>query len=686
VRKIDVMDNPLLLSKGLPLFSRISPEHIAPALEQTLEGNRDTLHVLLQKSGSNPTWENLVEPLEEMENRLSRVWSPVRHLHSVRDSEELRKAYEKALAQLTEYSTELAQNEDLYRAIKTLYEGPNGKQLNPAQQKLLHDMLLQFRLGGVGLPQAQKVRYARIQQELSQLGTRFEQNLLDATQAWSKHITAVENLSGLPESSLNMLQQAAHEEDKDGWLLTLQMPSYIAIITYADDRELRREIYEAYSTRASCQGPTGAQWDNTGIIEQLLRLRHEQAQLLGFANYAERSLATKMAETPQTVISFLNDLAVRARSMAEREFRELQEFAAPGLGGDRLQAWDIAYYAEKLREQRFDLSQQALKPWFPAPQVISGMFEIVKRLYGIDIVETKGVDVWHPDVSFYEIRDSTGQLRGQFYLDPYARRNKRGGAWMDECANRFRRKRELQIPVAYLVCNLSPPGKDRPALLTHEEVITLFHEFGHGLHHMLTLVDYPSVAGINGVEWDAVELPSQFMENWCWEKPALDLISGHYQTGEPLPVELMERLRQSRNFQAAMQLMRQLEFSLFDFRLHLEYDPDSGINPQALIEEVREQVAVVKPPSYNRFQNGFSHIFAGGYAAGYYSYKWAEVLSADAFSKFEENGIFDSETGRDFMQNILERGGSEKAMDLFIRFRGRKPQIESLLKHHGIAA
>jgi oligopeptidase A len=680
------MDNPLLQSKGLPLFSCIRPEHITPAMQSILDENRETLHVVLQKAGKNPNWGNLVEPLEEMEDRLSRVWSPVRHLHSVRDSEELRKAYELALAQLTEYSTELAQNEDLYRAIKQLYEGPNGKNLDKAQQKLLRDMLLQFRLGGVGLPQEKKSRYARIQQELSKLATRFEQNLLDATQAWSKHITALEKLSGLPESSLNMLQQAAQEEDKDGWLLTLQMPSYVAIITYADNRELRREIYEAYSTRASAQGPSGAQWDNTAIIEQILSLRHEQAQLLGFANYAERSLATKMAETPQVVMSFLNDLAAKAKPGAEREFRELQEFAAPQLGGDRLQAWDIAYYAEKLREQRFNLSQQALKPWFPAQHVIGGMFEIVKRLYGINIIESKTVDVWHPDVSFYEIHDSSGQLRGQFYLDPYARRNKRGGAWMDECTNRFRRKRELQIPVAYLVCNLSPPGKDQPALLTHEEVITLFHEFGHGLHHMLTLVDYPSVAGINGVEWDAVELPSQFMENWCWEKPALDLISGHYETGDPLPAEWTERLRQSRNFQAAMQLMRQLEFSLFDFRLHLEYDPDTGINPQALIEEVREQVAVVKPPPYNRFQNGFSHIFAGGYAAGYYSYKWAEVLSADAFSRFEENGIFDSKTGRDFMQNILEQGGSEKAMELFIRFRGRKPEIESLLRHNGIAA
>jgi oligopeptidase A len=681
------MDNPLLQpAKGLPLFSQIRPEHIAPAMRRMLDDNRNTLQVVLKKAGSSPDWENLVEPLEEMEDRLSRVWSPVRHLHSVRDSEELRKAYEQALAWLTEYSTEMAQNEDLYRAVKQLYEGPKGGKLNQAQRKMLSDMLLHFRLGGVGLPVEKKSRYAEIQQQLSQLATRFEQNLLDATQAWSKHVTSSEKLKGLPESSLSMLQQAARDEDKEGWLLTLQMPSYIAIITYADDRELRREIYEAYSTRASCQGPFAAKWDNTAIIEQILRLRHEQAKLLGFSSYAERSLATKMAESPQEVMRFLNDLAVKARPMAEREFLELQEFAAPQLGGDRLQSWDIAYYSEKLREQRFNLSQQALKPWFPAQRVISGMFEIVKRLYDIDIVEVRGADVWHPDVSFYEIRDSSGQVRGQFYLDPYARRNKRGGAWMDECVNRFRRKRELQIPVAYLVCNLSPPGKDRPALLTHEEVITLFHEFGHGLHHMLTLVDYPSVAGINGVEWDAVELPSQFMENWCWEKPALDLISGHYETGEPLPAEWTQRLRESRNFQAAMQLMRQLEFSLFDFRLHLEYDPEHGINPQALIEEVREQVSVVKPPPYNRFQNGFSHIFAGGYAAGYYSYKWAEVLSADAFSRFEENGIFDSRTGRDFMQNILERGGSEKAMELFIRFRGRKPQIESLLRHNGIAA
>jgi oligopeptidase A len=680
------MDNPLLLPTGLPPFSRIRPEHIAPAMRQVLDQNREALKVVLKKAGDDPDWEQLVEPLEEMEDRLSRVWSPVRHLHAVRDSEELRKVYEQALAWLTEYSTELAQNGDLYHAVKKLYEGPRGESLNPAQRKLLSDMLVHFRLGGVGLPPEKKARYARIQQELSQLATRFEQNLLDATQAWSKHVTAAEQLSGLPESSLNMLQQAAQEEDKDGWLLTLQMPSYIAVITYADDRELRREIYEAYSTRASCQGPFGAKWDNTGIIEQILQLRHEQAKLLGFTNYAERSLATKMAETPQEVMGFLNDLALKARPVAEREFRELQEFAAPQLDGDRLQAWDMAYYSEKLREQRFQLSQQALKPWFPAEQVISGMFEIVKRLYGIEIVKAQGADVWHPEVSFYEIRDAAGELRGRFYLDPYARRNKRGGAWMDECTNRFRRKRELQVPVAYLVCNLSPPARDRPALLTHEEVITLFHEFGHGLHHMLTLVDYPSVAGINGVEWDAVELPSQFMENWCWEKPALDLVSGHYESGEPLPAEWTEQLRQSRNFQAAMQLMRQLEFSLFDFRLHLEYDPENAINPQTLIEEVRERIAVVKPPPYNRFQNGFSHIFAGGYAAGYYSYKWAEVLSADAFSRFEENGIFDSGSGRDFMQNILERGGSEKAMDLFIRFRGRKPRIESLLKHNGIAA
>ncbi|HEY3487471.1 MAG TPA: oligopeptidase A [Gammaproteobacteria bacterium] len=679
-------NNPLLQTKTLPLFSRIKAEHIEPAIQHVLHENRKTLKSLLQKTGAAPSWDNLIEPLEEMENRLSRVWSPVRHLHAVRDSEELRKAYERTLAQLTEYSTELSQNETLYRAIRQLHENPDVDTLNKAQKKLLRDMLLQFRLSGVGLSSEKKSRYAQIQQELSQLATRFEQNLLDATQAWSKHITAAEKLNGLPESSLSMLRQTAQEEDKDGWLLTLQMPCYIAVITYAENRELRREIYEAYSTRASCQGPAGAKWDNTAIIEQILNLRHEQARLLGFSNYAERSLATKMAETPQAVMTFLHDLATKAKPMAEREFSELQEFASSDLAGERLQAWDVAYYSEKLREQRFNLSQQALKPWFPAQRVINGMFEIVKRLYGIEITESKGTDVWHPDVSFYEVRDAAGQLRGQFFLDPYTRRGKRGGAWMDECVNRFRRKLELQVPVAYLVCNLSPPGPDRPALLTHEEVITLFHEFGHGLHHMLTLVDYPSVAGINGVEWDAIELPSQFMENWCWEKPALDLISGHYQTGEPLPAEWREQLQQSRNFQAAMQLMRQLEFSLFDFRLHLEYDPAAAINPQTLIEEVREQVAVVKPPPYNRFQNGFSHIFAGGYAAGYYSYKWAEVLSADAFSRFEENGIFDSKTGREFMHNILEQGGAEKAMELFIRFRGRKPQIEPLLRHNGIAA
>lgn len=689
------MTNPLLENNRLPAFSKIELADIEPAIDTLLKENRERLAQLLgdtEKPGWRPSWQSLMAPLDELEDRLNRVWSPVRHLNSVMNSEELREIHDRCLDKITEYNTELGQNSTLYRAVKRLDESATAEKLDDAQRKALEDALLGFRLSGIDLPADKKTRFKVIQQELSKLGSRFEQNVLDATLAWNKHFSEQPDsetpaaLKGLPESALAMARQEARQKQKDGWLLTLQAPSYIAAMTYADDRALRREMYEAYSTRASDQGPHAGRWDNGEIIEKILRLRHEDARLLGFDNYAEESLATKMAEKPENVVRFLNELAERAHPKACEEFHELEAFAANDLGGEALKPWDVAYFSEKLRIARYNVSQEELKPWFPADRVIAGLFEIVRRLYGIDVRPNPKADVWHPDVSFYDIYDADGQLRGQFYLDLYSRQNKRGGAWMDECVNRFRRAEHVQIPVAYLVCNLSPPIGDRPALFTHDEVTTLFHEFGHGLHHMLTRVDYPGVAGINGVEWDAVELPSQFMENWCWEKDALDLITGHYQTGEPLPDAIVERLRAARNFQAAMQMVRQLEFSLFDFRLHWEYDPARGSRQQEILGQVREQVAVIKPPAFNRFQHGFTHIFSGGYAAGYYSYKWAEVLSADAFSKFEENGIFDPKTGRLFLECILERGGSEKALNLFTRFRGREPDIEPLLRHSGLAA
>ncbi|MCU7893353.1 MAG: M3 family metallopeptidase, partial [Candidatus Thiodiazotropha sp. (ex Ustalcina ferruginea)] len=521
-----------------------------------------------------------------------------------------------------------------------------------------------------------------ISQELSRLTTKFEENLLDATHAWSKLISDQAALQGLPESALALTKQTAAQRDQTGWLLTLDFPSYLPVMTYADDRQLRQEVYQAFATRASDQGPDAGQWDNGEGMEQLLKLRHEQAQLLGFTNYAERSLARKMATTTDQVMTF--HLAERSHTQAEQELKELQIFAETGFGIKDLQAWDIGYYSEKLRQQRHNISQEELKPYFPETRVVPGMFAVVERLYGIHIKEVSGVDSWHPDVRFFEIHDKEQHLRGQFYLDLYARPKKRGGAWMDECASRFFTDIIDQLPVAYLTCNFSPPVDGKPALFTHDEVQTLFHEFGHGLHHLLTKVDYPAVSGINGVAWDAVELPSQFMENWCWEKEALALISGHVDSGEPIPDELYQRMYAARNFQSAMQMVRQLEFSLFDFRIHREYDPEKGGRIYDILKQVRQQVSVIRPPTWNRFAHGFSHIFAGGYAAGYYSYKWAEVLSADAFSLFEERGIFNPDTGQAFLQEVLEQGGSRDAMELFIAFRGREPEIEPLLRHCGI--
>jgi oligopeptidase A len=679
------MNNPLLTNSTLPLFSQIKPEHVVPAIDQLLSDARSSVEQHLQAT-QHYTWKNLIEPLEDVDDKLNKAWSPVSHMNSVVNSDELRDAYNACLPKLSAYSTEMGQNEALFKAYRFIADSDEFATLDTAQQKIIRNALRDFKLSGIDLDNEKKQRYKDISQELSALASNYEENLLDATNAWSKLIRDEQDLAGLPESALAQAKQTAESHNEGGWMITLQFPSYISVMTYADNRELRREHYEAFATRASDQGPHAEQWDNGENMEKTLALRHEKARLLGFNNYAELSLATKMAEKPDDVTHFLEDLADRSWRHARKDLAELREFAKQHYGINDLQSWDMAYFSEKMRQHFYQLSQEEVKTYFPITRVLPGLFAIVEKLYGLQIAEISDFDSWHPDVRFFQIHDQTGSLRGQFYLDLYARAKKRGGAWMDDCVSRKKFDDTIQTPVAYLTCNFTPPTGDTPALLTHDEVTTLFHEFGHGLHHMLTQVDHLGVSGINGVEWDAVELPSQFMENWCWEKEALALMSGHYQTDEKLPDALFDKMIAAKNFQAGMIMVRQLEFSLFDFRIHRDYDPEKGGRIYETLEQVREQVAVVRPPKFNRFAHSFSHIFAGGYAAGYYSYKWAEVLSSDAFSLFEERGIFDQETGHAFLTNILEKGGSQNAMELFINFRGRKPTIDALLRHNGIAA
>ncbi len=677
------MTNPLLEITELPQFSKIKAEHVVPAIEQLLDQARQTIATQLQ-NGAPYTWQSLVEPIEAAEDRLNKAWSPVSHMNAVINSDDMREAYNACLPKLSEYATETGQNLELYQAYKSIHDSAEFASLDRGQQKMINNALRDFHLSGVDLAADKQARYKEISQQLSKLASQFEENLMDATNAWQKVITDVEQLQGLPESALAQAKQSAEAEGKEGWLISLQFPSYLAVMTYADNRELRREHYQAYSTRASDQSPDADKWDNSEAMEQILALRHEKAQLLGFNNYAEYSLATKMADSTDTVVNFLEDLAEKSLGQAQRDLDELRQFAASEHGLEDLQAWDIGYYSEKMRQHFYQLSQEQVKAYFPVSRVLPGLFAIVEKLYGLQISPITEFDSWHPDAHFYQIIDKDQQPRGRFYLDLYARAKKRGGAWMDDCVGRKKTADGIQHPVAYLVCNFTPPTGDQPALLTHDEVETLFHEFGHGLHHMLTQIDHLGVSGINGVEWDAVELPSQFMENWCWEKEALALISGHYQTGEALPDELFAKMLAAKNFQAGMMMVRQLEFSLFDFKIHQDYDPAQGGRIYQTLQSIRDRVAVVKPPAFNRFAHSFSHIFAGGYAAGYYSYKWAEVLSADAFSLFEENGIFDRATGEAFLHNVLEQGGSSEAMSLFKNFRGREPKIDALLRHNGI--
>lgn len=678
------MTNPLLTPFSLPPFSAIRPEDIVPAVQSALADCRAAVERVVAQPGPF-TWGNLCQPLAESDDRLSRIWSPIGHLNSVKNSPELRAAYEQALPLLSEYGTWVGQHEGLYQAYRSLKDGAAFEALSVPQRKAVDNALRDFELSGIGLSADKQQRYGEIVARLSELGSTYSNNVLDATMGWSKLITDEAELSGLPESGLAQAQAMAQAKEQDGWLLTLDMPSYLPVLTYADNRALREEMYRAFATRASDQGPNAGKWDNSEVMAETLALRHELAQLLGFDTYADKSLATKMAESPEQVIGFLSDLAKRARPQAEQELAQLRAFAKQHYGVDELEAWDITYYGEKQKQHLFSISDEQLRPYFPEQRVVEGLFEVVKRIYGITAKERKDVETWHPDVRFFDLFDANGELRGSFYLDLYARENKRGGAWMDDCVGSLRKADgTLQKPVAYLTCNFNRPLGDQPALFTHNEVTTLFHEFGHGLHHMLTQIDTAGVSGINGVPWDAVELPSQFMENWCWEPEALAFISGHYQSGEPLPKAMLDKLLAAKNYQAALFILRQLEFGLFDFRMHFEYSPEKGAQILPTLAEVKKMVAVVPSPSWGRFPHAFSHIFAGGYAAGYYSYLWAEVLSADAYSRFEEEGIFNAETGKSFLDNILSRGGSEEPMALFKRFRGREPQLDAMLRHYGI--
>ncbi len=673
--------NPLLDFSGLPRFAEVNAECVTPAVDQLLSENRALIERVKQPE-TPADWDNFIVPLDDANERLRRAWGQVAHLNAVMNSSQLRDVYNANLPRITEYFSELAQDEALYAKYKALRASEAFGRLTAAQRKVIDNELRDFRLGGAELPAADKTRFKQNSERLAGLSSKFNDNLLDATNAFELIEIDRARLAGLPDDVLEGAAESARQAGKKGWKFTLHMPSYLPVLQYADNRALREQMYRAYVTRAAEFGDPA--WDNTALIADILRLRREQAQLLGFANFAELSLQPKMADSPRQVLDFLEELAQRAKPYAERDLAELKEFASSELGLEDLQPWDVAYASEKLRVARYAFSDQEVKQYFPEQQVLEGMFRVVTALYGLRITADEAPK-WHEDVRFFCIRNSAGALVGQFYLDLYARPSKRGGAWMDDAVTRRRKPSGVQTPVAYLNCNFSAPLNGKPALFTHDEVITLFHEFGHGLHHLLTQVDVLGVSGINGVEWDAVELPSQFMENFCWEWEVVKDMSRHVDSGASLPRALFDKMVAARNFQSGMQTVRQLEFALFDMRLHAEFDPDGQMTPLQLIEDVRRGVAVLFPPEYNRFANGFSHIFGGGYAAGYYSYKWAEVLAADAYSLFEENGVLNASVGHRFREEILGSGGSRPALESFVAFRGRQPSIDALLRHYGMA-
>ncbi|MFT7559755.1 MAG: oligopeptidase A [Flavobacteriales bacterium] len=674
--------NPLLVSHTLPPFAEITAEHIVPAVVAITEGNLKALDSQLRDL-NDVNWETLIAPLEERGDMLSQSWAPIGHLNYVSNSPEWRKAYEEALALLSPYNTQMGQNAKLCEAYKTLAASDAFESLSLAKQASIKYALRDFKLSGIDLPADKQKRYGDIQAKLSQLTSQFSNNVLDATQGWYHHTDNEGELAGLPATTKEAAAAAAKQKELSGYVLTLDGPVYMAVITYADSRELRTKMYEAYTTRASSQGPNAGKWDNAPLIEDILALRQELAQLLGFKHYAELSLVTKMAESPAQVVTFLEDLATKAKPAAEKDLAELMQWAKDNFQVDDLQHWDISYYSEKLRQEKYSVSQEEVRQYFTLPKVLNGLFDVAHKLFGIDVEENSSVDLWHGDARFFDIKKD-GKKIAAFYLDLYAREGKRGGAWMGDCRVRRATPTGLQLPVAFLVCNFNAPSGSKPALLNHSDVTTLFHEFGHGLHHMLTQIDVAAVSGINGVEWDAVELPSQFLENWCWQPEVLATLSAHIDTGEPLPAELIEKMIAAKNFQSGMFLVRQIEFGLFDMTLHANFGINDFIGVQETLNTVREKVAVIRPPAFNRFHTSFSHIFAGGYSAGYYSYLWAELLSADAFAAFEETSLFDAETGKDFFDNILSQGGSKPAAEMFKAFRGREPEIDALLRHCGI--
>jgi len=672
--------NPLLDFSGLPRFADIRPEHIATAMDQLLADGRATV---ARVTGQDVpcTWEAFVVPLEDANERISRAWGQVSHLHGVLDSPALRDAYNANLPKLTQYWTELGHDEGMFRRYRELRDSAGFADLAPARKRQVQNALRDFRLSGAELPADKKARFAEIQDELAKLGAKFAENLLDATNAYSIVIEDPARLAGLHDDLLAAAREAAQKDGREGWKFTLHAPSYLPVMQYAEDRALRETMYRESVTRASEFGRP--EWDNTPLIARMLELRREEARLLGYPNFAEVSLVPKMADTPDQVLEFLQDLARRARPFAERDAAELREFARRELGIERLESWDLAFASEKLRVQRYAFSDNEVKQYFPEDAVIGGLFRLVETLYRVRIAPGSA-PVWHEDVRFFEIRDADGALVGQFYVDLYARETKRGGAWMDDAMGRRRTAAGIQTPVAYLVCNFSRPVGARPALFTHDEVITLFHEFGHCLHHLLTRGEDLGISGINGVEWDAVELPSQFMENFCWEWEVLSRMTRHVETGAALPRALFDKMLAAKNFHSGLATLRQIEFALFDMHLHFDFEAGAGRTALELLEEVRAKVAVLKPPAYNRFPNNFSHIFGGGYAAGYYSYKWAEVLSADAYSLFEENGVLDPATGARFRDEVLAVGGARPAAESFRAFRGRDPQVDALLRHNGM--
>ena len=675
-----MMMNPVLYRESLPLFDRIEPDHVSPAIESVLNEANTLIHSL--KEMNAPTsWNNFVEPIEIISEKISRAWGQIEHLNAVINSDSLRKAYNDNLIKLTEFYTNLSQDESLYKKYQSLKDSEVFKSLTPSQKRIIDNVLREFKLGGAELNETDKKRFKVIQEKLAKLSTQFEENILDATNEFSIFVDHLDELIGIPEENIKKAHAEAKEDKKEGYKFTLHFPSYLPVMQYADNRTLREKLYHAYATRAS--ELASPKFDNTNLIEEILSLRYESSKLLGFKHFTEMSLVTKMAKSSEEVITFLMDLANKAKPFALKDMDELKSFAKT-LKIEKLEAWDIAYVSEKLRQAKYSFSENEVKQYFPEHRVLKGLFKVVETIFKLKIIKSDA-PTWHKDVSFYSIKNENDELIGQFYFDLYARNHKRGGAWMDEAISRYKNSLGSSHPVAFLTCNFSSPSENKPALFSHDDVITLFHEFGHGLHHMLTKVDDYSISGIKGVEWDAVELPSQFMENFCWEWDVVKHMTEHVDNKNTLPKSLFDKMIEAKNFQSGMQTLRQIEFSLFDIRLHTEYSDQNKINPLKLLETIRDEIAVVRPPSWNRFPNSFSHIFAGGYAAGYYSYKWAEVLASDAFSLFEEQGILSSHAGQKFQNEVLSQGGSRPAMESFIAFRGREPTVDALLRHSGMA-